>query len=57
MDKNVKPVNFDLLMALDDDSEMGIEGIIMSLEMCEIPMSHAVRELGIALGILYRNED
>lgn len=51
---NGKPVNFALLLKLAGDGEMDVAEAIASLEMCQVPMSDAVRALGMSLGILYK---
>lgn len=52
-------VDFGLLMELAEDSRgrVDLKDIIGTLEMCEIPISAAVRKLGIVSGVLHDESD
>lgn len=51
----IYPVNFGLLCELVDESDRRLDfaDTIMLLEMAGIPMTSAVRKLGICAGVLY----
>lgn len=49
----VKPVNFKLLNDLvEEDPNLTYGEVIGALEMCHIPMTYAVRRLGVCCGVL-----
>ena len=54
MNENSGVVDFNLLLKLANDRNGArFDEIIMALELQEVPMSPAVRELGKVVGILY----
>ncbi len=55
---SIKKVDFALLLELAKEVNMNnpIEAVIETLEMSDIPMTDAVRALGVHLGILLPDE-